>query len=329
MRDATRWLARTPGSSRIVRGGSAISLLAVAAALAVVAGACGVAGAEASSGTQDGSVSLEGVVDLHVHAGPDSRPRSVDDIEAARAARDAGLRAILLKNHFTMTADRAALAMAQVDGIEIFGGVVLNRAVGGINPEAVRQMATFSGGRGKVVWLPTFDAEHYVAAAGGDAPYVSILEDGEPLPAVLEVFALIAEHDLTLAMGHSGPGEVLRLIPEARRLRVPRVLVTHVFSQGATREQMRQMAAAGAIMEIDWLAVYNGGRTIDEYVSAIRDLGAEAFFLSSDLGQEGNPLHAEGLRAYIRALREAGITEDEIDVMARRNPARLLGLDPW
>ena len=278
---------------------------------------------------QDRAVSLDGIVDLHVHAGPDSRPRSVDDIEAARAARDAGFRAILLKNHFTMTADRAAIAMGQVDGIEIFGGVVLNRAVGGINPEAVRQMATFSGGRGKVVWLPTFDAEHYVAEAGGGAPHVSILEDGEPLPAVLEVFALLAEHDLTLAMGHSGPGEVLRLIPEARRLGVPRMLVTHVFSQGATREQMRQMAASGAIMEIDWLAVHSGGRTIDEYVSAIRDLGAEAFFLSSDLGQAGNPLHAEGMRAYIRALREAGITEDEIDVMARRNPARLLGLDPW
>ena len=310
-------------------------MLAAAAALAVgagapgVAGAHGAAGAPAPAGAQDGPVSLEGVVDLHVHAGPDSRPRSVDDIEAARAARDAGLRAILLKNHFTMTADRAALAMGQVEGIEIFGGVVLNRAVGGINPEAVRQMATFSGGRGKVVWLPTFDAEHYVTAAGGDAPYVSILADGEPLPAVLEVFALLAEHDLTLAMGHSGPGEVLRLIPEARRLGVPRMLVTHVFSQGATRDEMRQMADEGALMEIDWLAVHSGGRTIDEYVSAIRDLGAEAFFLSSDLGQAGNPLHAEGMRAYIRALREAGITEEEIDVMARRNPARLLGLDPW
>ena len=82
-------------------------------------------------------------------------------------------------------------------------------------------------------------------------------------------------------------------------------------------------------MEIDWLAVYGGNRTIEDYVSAIRDLGAEAFFMSSDLGQEGNPVHADGLRAYIRAMLDAGITEEEIDVMARRNPARLLGLDPW
>ena len=299
------------------------------AVLLIVASGMAGAGAAILAAGQEAEISLDGVVDLHFHTGPDSRPRSVGDIEASRLAAEAGMRAILLKNHFTMTADRAAIAMGQVDGLEIFGGLALNRAVGGINPEAVRQMATFSGGRGKVVWLPTFDSEHAVTSGGGDGPFVSILEDGEPLPAVLEVFALLAEHDLTLAMGHSAPGEVLRLIPEARRLGVPRILVTHVFSQGATREQMRQMAEDDAIMEIDWLAVYRGGRPIEDYVSAIRELGAEAFFMSSDLGQEGNPLHAAGLRDYIRAMLAAGITEEEIDIMARRNPARLLGLDPW
>ena len=300
----------------------------IAVLLVVLAGMAG-AGAAVLAAGQEAEISLEGVVDLHFHTGPDSRPRSVDDIEASRLAAAAGMRAILLKNHFTMTADRAALAMGQVDGLEIFGGLVLNRAVGGINPEAVRQMAAFSGGRGKVVWLPTFDSEYAATSSGSGGPYVSILEDGEPLPAVLEVFELLAEHDLTLAMGHSAPGEVLRLIPEAKRLGVPRILVTHVFSQGATREQMRRMAEEDAIMEIDWLAVHGGNRTIEDYVSAIRDLGAGAFFMSSDLGQEGNPVHPDGLRTYIRAMLDAGITEEEIDTMARRNPARLLGLDPW
>ena len=303
-------------------------VIRTAVLLMIVSGMSG-AGTAVPAQAQEAEISLEGVVDLHFHTGPDSRPRSVDDIEASRLAAEAGMRAVLLKNHFTMTADRAALAMGQVDGLEIFGGLVLNRSVGGINPEAVRQMATFSGGRGKVVWLPTFDAEHAVTRAGGDAGFVSVLEDGEPVPAVLEVFELLAEHDITLAMGHSSPGEVLRLLPEARRLGVPRILVTHVFGQDATREQMRQMADEGAIMEIDWLAVYSGGLTIEDYVAAIRDLGAEAFFMSSDLGQEGNPVHPDGLRDYIRAMLDAGITEAEIDIMARQNPARLLGLDPW
>ena len=291
--------------------------------------ACAVAVGGGASVAGQAEVSLDGVVDLHTHAGPDSRPRSVNDIEAARLAQAAGIRAILLKNHFTMTADRAAIAMAEVDGIEIFGGVALNRAVGGINPEAVRQMATFSGGRGKVVWLPTFDAEYYITAAGGGAPFVSIMEGGEPVPAVLEVFDVMAEHDLTLAMGHSAPEEVLRLIPEAIARGVERILVTHVFSQGATMDQMREMAEAGAVMEIDWLAVYSGNRPLADYVAAIDELGPSAFVMSSDLGQAGNPTHAEGLRAYIRAMRDAGISTDAIDLMMRRNPARLLGLDPW
>ena len=276
----------------------------------------------------DQDVSLAGAIDFHVHSGPDSRPRSVSDLEVARMTRRAGLRGIVLKNHFTMTADRAALAMAQVDGLEIFGGVVLNRAVGGINAEAVRQMVQFSGDRGKVVWLPTFDAEYYVTAQGGSAPFVSVTRGGAPVPELAEVFTLVAENGLVLAMGHSSPEEVLLLIPEAHRRGVEKILVTHVFSQRPSRAQMRQMADAGAILEIDWYAVYLGNQILDAYVSAIREIGAEHFLMSSDLGQADSPSHVDGMRAYVAALRGAGITDNEIDLMLRRNPAWLLGLEP-
>ena len=277
---------------------------------------------------QDRDVSLAGAIDFHVHSGPDSRPRSVNDLEVARMVSRAGMRGIVLKNHFTITSDRAALAMAQVEGLEIFGGVVLNRAVGGINAEAVRQMVQFDGGRGKVVWLPTFDAEYYITAQGGSDPFVSVMRDGAPVPELAEIFALIAEHDLALAMGHSAPEEVLVLIPEARRHGVEQILVTHVFSQRPSRAQMQQMADAGAILEIDWYAVYLGSRTVTEYVSAIQEIGAEHFLMSSDLGQATSPSHVDGLRAYVTAFRDAGLTDDQIDLMLRRNPARLLGLDP-
>ena len=273
------------------------------------------------------AVSLAGVIDFHAHSGPDSRPRSVNDIEAARAAQAAGMRGLVLKNHFTTTAARAALAMEQVDGLEIFGGVVLNRAVGGLNAEAVRHMVWTSGGRGKVVWLPTFDAEYYLTREESSEPFVSVVVDGRPAPELEEIFTLVAEHDLVLATGHSAPEEVLLLIPEMQRLGVRRILITHVFGQYPTMGQMRSMADAGAVMEIDWLAVYGGGRTIDEYVEAINAIGAEHFLMSSDLGQANNPLHADGLRAYIQAFRGAGISDADIDTMTSVNPARLLGLD--
>lgn len=293
-------------------------------ALAVAMAGCSVRAA----GAQEPSVSLAGVIDFHTHTGPDSRPRSVDDLEAARSAKAAGMRGLVFKNHFTMTADRAALAMRHVDGIEIFGGVVLNRAVGGINVEAVQQMVQFSGGRGKVVWLPTFDAEDYVARQQSGAPFVSVVEAGRPVAGLADVFDLIAQHDLVLAMGHSSPEEVLVLLPEARRRGVRHIVITHVLGQGPTREQMRQMADAGAVMELDWYAVHQERRRIEDYVSLIADLGAEHFLMSSDLGQEGSPSHPDGLRAYIDALRGAGVSSQDIATMARHNPARLLGLEP-
>ena len=253
--------------------------------------ACLVACVSGQPVAQESPVSLAGVIDFHTHAGPDSRPRSVNDIEAARQAKQAGVRGLVFKNHFTMTADRAALAMYQVEGIEIFGGIVLNRAVGGVNAEAVRQMVRFEGGRGKVVWLPTFDAEHYVTGQGSADAFVRVVEAGKPVAALNEIFSLVAEHELVLATGHSSPEEVLLLIPEARRHGVRHILITHVFGQDPTLGQMRQMAEHGAVMELDWYAVYQRRRTMREYVSAIREIGAEHFLISSDLGQQGSPSH--------------------------------------
>lgn len=290
----------------------------------------------APAAAQDENVSLAGVIDFHTHAGPDSRPREMDDIEAALQFKEAGLRGMVLKNHFTMTGDRAALAMAQVDGLEIFGGVVLNRSVGGINPEMVRQMVAFEGGRGKVVWLPTFDAEHNEYRVGPDGnmaqptpddPVVRVLENGEPVAPLLEVFSLIGEHDLVLATGHILPDEVLALMPAAKARGVRHVLVTHPFHQHATIEQMHQLAAEGAVMELDWFAIHRGSYTVQDYVQAIREVGAEHFVITSDFGQRGNPTHVEGLRTFIQALRGEGVSDEEIDLMARRVPAQLLGLD--
>ena len=50
--------------------------------------------------------------------------------------------------------------------------------------------------------------------------------------------------------------------------------------------------------------------------------------ISSDLGQPPNPLHTDGLLAIYKGLMAHGISAADIDVMSRKNPARLLGLEP-
>ena len=61
---------------------------------------------------------LQGVIDLHVHAGPDVQPRKLDAVALARAARAAGMRALLLKSHHTITADVATITEVVVGGIQ-------------------------------------------------------------------------------------------------------------------------------------------------------------------------------------------------------------------
>jgi len=81
---------------------------------------------------------LRGVIELHVHAGPDVRPRKMDVPTLVPAAKAAGMRALLLKAHDTITADLAQIVEAAVGGIRVFGAVTLNGAVGGFNPAAAR-----------------------------------------------------------------------------------------------------------------------------------------------------------------------------------------------
>ena len=64
------------------------------------------------------------------------------------------------------------------------------------------------------------------------------------------------------------------------------------------------------------------------FIRIVQALGAASFVLSSDLGQPPNPLHTDGLLAMYKGLMAHGISAADIDVMARKNPARLLGLEP-
>ena len=275
--------------------------------------------------------SLSGVVDIHVHSDPDSVPRSIDAIEIAKLAKARGMRSLVLKNHYEPTASLAYLVRKEVPGIEIFGGIALNRTVGGINSAAVQRMTMVKGGWGRVVWMPTFDSENQVRFSKENRPFVSISRGGALLPEVKEVIGLIAKHQLTLATGHSTPAEVLMLIREARAQGVQRIVVTHAMLAPVQMSiaQMREAVQLGAKLEFVYNALIGSNKMfeIGQYAEAIRQVGVNACILSSDLGQAGNPLHPDGLLAFFVALRGEGFSAAEIETMSKRNPAKLLGLE--
>ena len=108
---------------------------------------------------------LAGAIDVHVHSFPDDRPRSIHAIDVAKLAKSRGMRAIVLKNHYDSTAGTAYLVRQVVPDFEVLGGIALNLTVGGINAAAVDHMARVSGNWGRIVWMPTFDAENQVRSS--------------------------------------------------------------------------------------------------------------------------------------------------------------------
>jgi hypothetical protein len=272
--------------------------------------------------------SLAGVIDIHAHADPDGANRSIDALDLARLARERGMRGLVLKNHYESTAAQAYLVRKMVPGIEVFGGISLDLTVGGVNPAAVEWMTKMDGGYGRVVWLPTFDSEHQVRSSGESRPFAPVARDGALLPATLEVIQLAARHNLLLETGHSSPAEALLIIAEARRQGVRNVVVTHAMQRlvGMSIAEMKRAAELGAYLEFVW--VQPGTPAAAESARAIREVGPEHCILSSDLGQAGNPLHPDGLAAFFEDLKNNGLTQAEIDLMSKTNPARALGLEP-
>ena len=273
---------------------------------------------------------LDGAIDVHVHSYPDDRPRSIDAIEVAKLAQTRKLRAIVLKNHYDSTAGLAYLVRKVVPGIEVFGGVALNLTIGGINPAAVEHMAAVSGGFGRIVWMPTFDAENQVRTSKENRPFVSVTKNGELLPAVRDVIAVIARRDLVLATGHSAPQETLLVLREAKRQGVQRMIVTHAMNTPVSMSlaDMQEAARLGAFIEFvgGSLTAADAEARVNRYADAIRQIGPEFCILSSDLGQQGNALPPDGFGEFLVSLRRRGFTPQEVDRMAKQNPARLLGL---
>lgn len=276
---------------------------------------------------------LRGAIDLHAHFGPDTYNRQWDAFEIVKRAAAHGMRGLVLKSHWTSTADIAKLAQtyaAPNSPIEVWGGLVLNTTVGGINPMAVRAFAETSGDRAKIVWMPTHDSEHEVRFLKQARPFVRVSKDGKLLPQVYEVLDLIKHYDLTLATGHVEPAEMLQIVEAANARGIDRIIITHPelgdqFGK-PTIPQVAKAVALGAYAEVVASELFRAGR--DNSIAEIRELGPAHVVVSTDSGIIGTPNHTDAIVMAARILRQAGFSEEELRMMFVTNPAKVLGLPP-
>ena len=273
-------------------------------------------------------ISLDGVIDLHVHTAPDVRPRRLDDLALAQEAAAAGMRAVLLKSHHTLTADRATLVQSQVKGIRVFGGLVLNEAVGGLNPAAVEAALAMGA---KEIWLPTLSAANHLQATSSATPGITILDETDQLkPVVFDILELIAHQDVILGTGHLSVHEIQRLIPAAQMVGVKRILVTHPELPIVNMPISVQHALVKHDVFFErcfYVTLFPPQPVpVSAIAAAIRQVGPETTVLATDFGQVENPSPIEGMRQYLTEVLALGFGQNEIDRMARVNPAVLLGI---
>lgn len=281
---------------------------------------------------------LAGVCDIHIHCLPDTRARCIDELTLARQAKVAGYRALMYKSNDWSCHDRAYLIRQALPDFEVFGSLCMNRVHGDkVNVFAAEQAIKTTGSLCRCIWMPTLSAAYQHRYDKLPGPGIPVLDSqGNVLPEVVRVMEICAEVDIIFATGHSSPQESLILARKAKEIGVKKFVVTHVNSLiwKMTRDQIRQAVDLGAYVEYCYLPRLWGPGTgnpqferqsHEEFLHYVTTV-PERSFISTDLGQQGNPNPVDGMRTCIRELRDGGISQKQIDWMVRENPAYLIGL---
>lgn len=273
---------------------------------------------------------VHGCIDLHVHMSPDPHgERRFDAIQLAVAAREAGMGGVVMKSHSYPTAPIVYAASQIVKEIGLFGSLVLNKEVGGINPDA----AEVSGRLGaKIVWMPTSSAKSSRIAARHGGKGISVFdENGRLIPAVYDVLDVIRQFDMALGTGHLGREESFAVIDAAREKGIRKIIYTHAMSTVAgplSVEEQIEAVRRGAVIEHCALSLMPSfeRQAPEAMAEAIKATSPAHCVVSTDFGQAGNPSPPEGMRLVISLLLQCGIGQSEVELMVKTNPAQLLGL---
>ena len=291
---------------------------------------------------------LVGAVDLHCHSGPSVMPRYFDHLEAMQEASSAGVRALLIKDHYysaTPVTEMLNKHFAHLH-VKLFSGVPLNNTVGGLNIHAVEHGIKLGA---KLVWMPTFSSRNHLDHHKQDEhfkdkfpqtkkkmlepiPLTVVDDEGRLLPELGPILDIIAENDIVLSSGHLHISEIWPLFEEAKRRGVQRLLCNHpTYVIDASLDDITRLVGMGAYVEHSVCMFVEGSKfkfyDPPELDGLIKAGTVERTILGSDLGQVGNPRLVDGFRSVIETVLDLGYTEQQVRKMVSSNAANLIGLE--
>ena len=284
---------------------------------------------------------LVGAIDLHCHSGPAAMPRILGHTEAFRMAEEAGFKALLYKDHYYVGMPHCAVLkeLFPDSKVELFSGVALNNASGGINPHAVDHSIKLGG---KIVWFPTFAAKNHIEAYASKSfpktakpmlppiPLTVLDANGKLIDEAKQICDLIAEGDVILAGGHLNVPELFALFEEAKKRGVKKLMVNHPsYIVGCSDDDIRGLVALGAYMEHS-ICMFIPGRAkqheTEDLIHMMEVAGVDRTILGSDLGLTQAPKPVDGYRMIVSDLLDHQVSKADIRKITSTNASILLNL---
>lgn len=288
---------------------------------------------------------LHGAIDSHVHCAPHINARTVTVFDAVREAADAGLVGLGIMDVFANTSGLAALAMKELGhlGVDVFGGIILEPYVGGVDPRVVENALKMGYGPGtgaRFVSLPCHHTKFVAMSERRPADYVAACFDwpeNKPLSDTLKaIFERIAAAGAVFNTGHVTGNEAVRLVEAARRHGIERILCPASYF---TLDEGKAAADAGAFLEFSFFVLSHAtaiGQTmidgerhrfppvsLESAVEKIKAVGPDKCVLSSDSGSYVLPPPVEAFRELIVMVQSAGFSDQDMRQMIAANPAHL------
>ncbi|GHV40956.1 hypothetical protein FACS1894187_22330 [Synergistales bacterium] len=283
---------------------------------------------------------LKDAFDMHVHTDPGLIKRKLNDFDLANELLEYGMSGAVIKAHCSSTANRAWLTNKHIGRDMLFGSIVLNHNVGGLNPYAVETELRLGG---KIVWMPTIHAENHIKVFGGAGfnknqdktrkeeaiKGITIVDEhGKIREEVHQILDLISTHDACLATGHLSNTEAILLCKEALSRGVKKIQFTHpdFTTSLLPNDKQRELAEQGVIMEKTYVSVTWGCVSADQMAESIKVVGVERCIIDSDFGQPENPDPPVGLALFIDTLIDRGFKKEAVKRLVNENPKYILNI---
>lgn len=287
---------------------------------------------------------IKKAIDIHVHIGPEVIPRKFETNNLVKT-EEGKITGFVLKNHFFSTIPFIK-DVEDKTKLKLFGSIVLNNSVGGLNEEAIYSSSSITN-KPIMVYFPTINAKNFLDKSkyeiapewvnnknfkgrkSRNVKAVEILKDNKLLKETTKILEFIKKEKYVLATGHISWRESKILVDSALKKGVKKIVITHPIYQKIRMpiKVQKELARLGCYIEQSY-SMYSIDRIpIKKIARQIKEVGVNSVILSSDVGQVFSPSPSKALYNFCLLLSKEGIDEDGLYRMLVTNPKKLLSIE--